>query len=650
MRRPPSPSRFGPTPSAGRHRRLHALIGALMTVPMVVPAPLWAQDATIEPAPDATIEPAPDANVEAAPQDTNATETTPDDDGVAKRWGLAPIRWGGTVSLGFRQRDSDTAGQSSERQLETRLRASSYLVQPWIARIGADLSLTFIDADNEGNNNLAASSITGTTTLNVFPLSRFPFQASLSLSDSRTDGAVADTDYRRTRLSLRQEYRPPRDSWSSFAQYDLSRLTGSFGDDTVNRLAGGLKLTRERHTLNLDGSYARNDRADDGSVTDRVASARHGFRASDALMIETLATYSDSNFDNAGVAGFTGSNQTLQAYSFANWTPINSPWRATASVRYLGSQNSGAGTDLTLRSIGATGSLNYQANRNLGFFGSLTLTRSETGKADSLTSAQTLGANYSADPLTFGNYSYNWYGSGSVSNVSTDDDNQRSTSVAAGHSLNRSWVMSEISTLSLTATQGLTTVHASGIDAISTNTLNHSVGLAWRTAPAEGLLTYVSANVSDSRTRGDADSDFRLYNLQANGSWRLSPRAELTANLTWQRTTQRRETASTSAGSQAFDRPTDTNVSANITYNHSAIFGVRNLRYALRFTANTFQTDSRLSGNPDASRERVTRDLDQRLRYRIGRMHGELQLRVATVDGKENALLFFKLSRDFGSF
>jgi len=600
---------------------------------------------------DAVIEVAEEPPADAPHHTTAAPETgAHSDHGATSRWGMAPIRWGGTLSLGMRHRDSDSAGRSNERQYEARLRANSYLVQPWYARVGADLAFTLIDADAEGSSARNATSVTGTTTLNVFPLSRFPFLATLSLSDSRTDGAITDTEYRRTRLSLRQEYRPPRDSWSSFAQYDLSRLTGSFGADTVNRLTGGYQLTRDRHTVTLDGSYARNDRDNEGSVSDLVASGRHSFRASDALAIETLATVTDAHFDNAGSAGFSGSNRTLQAYSFANWTPLESPWRGTLSVRYLGTEASGAQSNVSLRSIGSTGSLNYQPNRNLGIYGALSATQTKSSTTDFLTHAETLGANYTGTPLTFGNYSYNWYGSGSFSTVSADDAEQRATTLGGGHSLNRNWTLDDDSSLTLSASQNLTATRATGVDALSTRTLNHSLGLAWRARPAEGLITYVSGTVSDSRTRGDLDTDFRLYNLQANGTWRLSPRAEASANLTWQRTEQRREQRTDPSFSTGNETPQDTNLSANLTYNHNRAFGVVNLRYSARFTTNTFQSDTRLGGNPDASRERVTRDFDQHLRYRVGRLHADLQMRIATVDGKKNALVFLKFSRDFGSF
>lgn len=604
---------------------------------------VFAQDAVIEVAEEP---PAPSGE---APTDAPGAEPLADD-GVPTRWGVAPIRWGGTLSLGLRHRDSDTAGRSNERQYEARLRANSYLVQPWYARVGADLAFTLIDADTDGGSALNATSLTGTTTLNVFPLSRFPFLATLSLSDSRTDGAITETEYQRTRLSLRQEYRPPRDSWSSFAQYDMSRLTGSFGADTVNRLAGGYQLTRNRHTVTLDGSYARNDREDEGSVSDLVASGRHSFRASDALAIETLGTLTDARFDDAGSAGFSGGNRTLQAYSFANWTPPESVWRGTASVRYLGTQANSGQSDISLQSVGSTASLNYQPNRNLGVYGALSATRTSSSTTDFFTHAETLGANYTGDPLTFGNYSYNWYGSGSFSTVSADDADQRASTVGGGHSLNRNWLLDDESSLTLSAAQNLTITRATGADALSSRTLNHTLGLAWRARPAEGLLTYVSANVSDSRTRGDIDTNFRLYNLQANGTWRLSPRSEASANITWQRTEQRREAREDSLFSSDTEAPRDTNLSANLSYNHNRAFGVANLRYSLRFTTNTFQTDTRLGGNPDASRERVTRDLDQHLRYRVGRLHTDLQVRVATVDGKKNALVFLKVSRDFGFF
>jgi hypothetical protein len=84
---------------------------------------------------------------------------------------------------------------------------------------------------------------------------------------------------------------------------------------------------------------------------------------------------------------------------------------------------------------------------------------------------------------------------------------------------------------------------------------------------------------------------------------------------------------------------------------HARAFGVRGLRYTLMFNANTTrsQSDTRLEGNPDAGRDQVTRSLEQRLDYRIGRLDVRLSTRLAEIDGKKNALVLLRISRDFGS-
>lgn len=608
-------------------------------------------DAVIIEAPDTT---APDPAARSGGQSSGAPSPTgPSDEGIGG-WGMAPIRWGGSIGAGLRRRTNDRNGSRdsvSERLLEARLRASSYIAEPWIARVAADLALTQISSNDSSpsSSNLRGSSITGNLSLNVFPLSRFPFQASLSVSDSRTDGSLVNADYTRTRLSLRQEYRPATDTWSSYGQYDRSRLEGSsFGTDTVDRVGLGYNLTRPSYTLTADGSYTRNDRSEDGAIQDVIGVVRHSYRPAETVNIETLATYTDTRFDLSGSgSSFNGRSQGLQLFSFGSWNPVDSPWRGTGSLRYFRSKSSG----FEFNSVGGTGSLSYQFSPNLSAYGSLSLNRASGSGRSFNTSTQTVGLNYSGTPLIFGNYSYYWYGTGAFTNVQANDADQRAANLNLGHSLTHTWALSPTSSFSTTGGQSISTVHAQGVGALSTRTLTHSLGVAYRSMPSDAIVTYLAANVSDNRTTGDAESDFRLFNVQASGTWRLSGVSEASMNITWQKTTQSAEFRSQSSAFSAFDTDNnDTNVSGSIYYSHLRAFGVRGLRYTARIAANTYRTDSRQSGNPDATREQVTRDFDQRLYYRIGRLNTELQMRAAEVDGRKNALIFFKVTREFGAF
>ncbi len=587
---------------------------------------------------DAVITEAPAVDSPSVPRrPSSPTPATPGEaDAERPHWGLAPIRWGGSLGLGFRRIKSDDNGETREQIYEAAFRADSYIAEPWIAKI-----------------SLRGTTITGDAVLNVFPSSRFPFQASISASDSRTDGSLVLNDYASRRLSLRQDYRPEQGSWSVFGQYDRSELSGAFGRDTVDRLGGGFTVLASRQTLNVDGSWSVDHRTNEGDSKEGVASARHTFRLNDTLTIESLATYSDSDLDFSGNSNtVSGRTTSWQALSFGSWVPADSPWRATGTVRYFQTDGQFDGSDTKISNAGASGSLTYQANQNLSYFGSMNLNATTSDNQRVVSSSESGGANYSSTPLTFGNYSYNWYGSASLTNVTAPSAGQRTLATTLGHTLQRNWELSPVTSLSGSLGQTVSPVRASGFGALSTTNLVNTANLSLRAMASDSMVGYLGANLSDSRTRGDVENSFRLFNVQLNGTWRLSSQSDINANLTWQKTIQSSGEPNSTLLSSSLQntQSRDGSVSGSVIYTNSRVFDVRGLQYSLRYTGNTFQTDSRLAGNPDAPRDQVTRDLDQRLNYRIGRLNTQLQMRISEINGKKNALLFLKAVRDFGAY
>jgi hypothetical protein len=334
----------------------------------------------------------------------------------------------------------------------------------------------------------------------------------------------------------------------------------------------------------------------------------------------------------------------------ASWTPYDSPWRSSANFRYFKTENNINETRSDLTNLGGSASLSYQANRNLSVFGSLNAnsTKSSDGATTSL--SETLGLNYSGDPRLFGEYSYNWYGSGALSNASASSgENQRTANATVGHGLQRLWQLSALTMLSGNLSQSVSATQSTGLGSASALSLTHSASMTLQANPSDRLSGFLGASVSDNRTSGDNASSFQLLNVQLSGRWRINALSELNSNLTWQLT--RQDSSRTgSAGLTTSTASQDSSLSGNLGYSHIRVFGVRGLRYTLDFRANTNQTDSREAGNPDATRERATLDLDQRLRYSIGRLDTELQVRVAEVEGRRNGLIFFKASRAFGGF
>jgi len=579
-----------------------------------------------------------------------------------RNWGLAPVRWGGEVSAGFRRRSGDEGVESNEQVYEGRLRANTFIMRPYIALVSGDFGLTMVRSQtgDAASSNLTGTSINGTGTLSVFPQSRFPFQATLALSDSRSDGSLTNSNIERRRLALRQDYRPLVGNWRASGQYDRSELTGSFGVDTVDRLAASLSSAFDKHSFSTNGSFSRNESRDQ-STDDFFALGTHGYRFSDATSIDTSATFTRQEFEvDDPDFQLAGSTQSAQVFSYLSWTPTDSPWRGTGNLRYFQTDSESGETSLSNRNFGGSASLSYLASRNLSVFGSVGANSSSGGETST---NQNLGLNYNSDPRTFGqNNVYNWFAATSLSNAtSSEGDAQRGLNASLGHSLSRTWQPSAFTFVNGSLNQSVGNTRSTGVGSVNSTTLSHGASLSLQANDGDRMSGFISTSVSDSRVSGDSPSTFQMLNVQLSGRWRINAYSELNSNLTWQLSRQDFTTQDGLILTDEFGNPVfvdastesrNSSISGNVGYMHARAFGVRGMRYTLDFRANTARDNARRRGDPDAEREpdRATLDLDQRLRYSIGRLDTELQLRIAEIEGRRNELLFFRVSRHFGAF
>lgn len=579
-----------------------------------------------------------------------------------KRWGLAPIRWGGTLSVGLRRQSYDDASATTSQVYESHLRANSYLWKPYIALVSGDLTLTSVRSQESGDvasSNLVGTSVSGSGSISLFPRSRFPFSASLSQSDSRSDGSFSSSNTQQRRLSLRQDYRPQRGRWSAAGGYDRSELTGSFGSDVVDRIFGNYSTDADRHSISLAGDFSQN-RSGNQSSTGYFLSGGHAFRYSDELSLSTNASLVAQQFDvGSQGAGSNVTTQSAQVFSYANWSPMDSKWRSSANVRYFQTNNSVQGTSFESRTMGGAVNTSYQSSRNLSFNAALGLNIDQDGQTSS---NQTLGMSYAGDPLRIGSYDYSWSTSTSASNAtSPTGDSFQSIGGALGHSLMRNWQTSESTQLSGSLNQSVSTARSTGLGSSSTATLGHGASVSFSASANNSLMGYLSANVSDSRSMGDVSSSFQMVNVQLTGNWHIDRNSQLNSNLTWQWTRQKSEGTETVVITDEFGRPLlrddssptgNTSIFGGVGYSHNRFFGIRGLVYRLDFRANTNRDNSRRFGDPNAPRQedQITMDLDQRLFYRIGRLDTQLQYRIAEIEGRRNQLIYFRVGRDFGSF
>ena len=568
-------------------------------------------------------------------------------------WGLPPVRWGGSLVTDVRaDRSGDRPWRWQQNEIAN-IRAGSYIWQPWFAQVGGGLGLLTSKARGGHGGGLASSeaqnakstAVTGNGELTLFPVSRFPFNAHFDVSDSRASGEATTSDIRSTRFGMRQSYRPLEGNTNYAANFDRSTLeSAAFGRDTVNALAASMNHTAGAQAFNLAGSRTRNTRSNTGERTAlSQLTARHSYRPEPEFSIESLASASSSDFHLiSGGVPTDNRSQFAQANTFVTWRPEeDSPLYVTGGGRMFRAviaNNAGETESLTLSgNLGA----NYALSRQTTVSGSATVTQLMSDADNALLTTQTAGVTHLGDPLGLLGFTYKWNAAANVSNqAGSADGMQQNLGGQLGHNLTRDMMLGAGSQVSVGLGQNL----GATFDTVTAGslTLSHNGSVSWRLARDAATSAYVSVLGADSRTSGQHENQFQMINFQASGQAQFSRNSSAAANLTVQGV--RQSTGSTPSAGFSFSS------SGNLSYYHLRAFDVPRLRYTALYSINESQVKTRLQGDVNAPRERVNQSFEQRLDYNLGRVAMRLSMRVAEIEGRRDALIFFRMSREFGGF
>jgi hypothetical protein len=589
-------------------------------------------------------------------------------DGV--RWTLAPIRVGGKLGIEQRWSRSEDGLHSSRTLIGASVDAASYIWQPWFIQLRAGLGLIL----SKGSDQQAlgptraddASAWTGRVALQVFPASRFPFEARADVSDSRTSGDYVGSDYRATRLGLSQSYRPLRGNDNYNLSYEQSTLSSAGRpDDTVSVLRGMLVKTFGSQTLELAGSETLNERGgrqDSSQITS--LSARHNYRPRASFLVDNLATYNDIRVRN-DAASIDLATDITQLSTFVTWRPEQGqvlyspahPLYVTGSLRLSESEVVSSNASGRRQAADGTVGLSYDISRTLRAGAGVSVSRQKLRAASTVAeqeeatlSNQTATLTYTPDPLLIGAWRYAPNVTASASGTQGTADGSRHTeSGQVGHTLARSWLGEEHGQLSLNVMQALGVTFDSALPDI-TRTLTNSVSLFRQFANGGMTQSYAGLSLSDARSQGAVDSVFQIANLQYTQRKQLSRNSSWSGNVTAQ-ATRIRVAQSSLVGPGPFARTDSgwrTYYSAGISYEAFHAFGVPRLRFVALANANSQQLERRADGDLDAPRERINHLLEARLEYAIGRLETRLVARSSQVDDRRIDSVFFRIQRRFG--
>ncbi len=570
------------------------------------------------------------------------------------RFQLAPVRWSGTLAE-ILSWNRNSESQTTFRNLQAgNLFGSTYLWQPWFAQVAGNIGFvtgtetvkggTGIDLQPDSGRD---NTLVGGASLSLFPVSRFPFSASFEVTDSRGTGAITTQDFRSTRITLRQDYVPIESPWSFAVGADRSIIenTGIEGRDTVDVFRGSASRKSDRQQLQIIGQHSANQAGGGASeFTFDNLTATYNLRLSDQLNIDSSASFTRSNtLTNTAVGQFENRTSVVDVGSFAYWQPeTERPLLVSGNLRYFqfgfDTQDSG---ENQVRSLSGGANANYSYTDNISLFGNAQVNQVQTETRSDILTLLGAGAAYNSNLISLGKFSYTWNANGNGAiQTGGQEGNQNTAVLSLGQNFFRSLVSDERSDLSMSFGQSLTFSYASQTG--NQISLLNSLSGSWSIRQSENALTTFVATASDTHTTGDTDSSFQQLSLQAIGNILFSRNATGSLNISVQST--RQDTPDTPP--EGFK----TGIVGTASYEHRRAFGVAGLRYTALYTGNTLQLGTRAQGNIDAPTSTVTHALDQRLDYRIGRLDLQGLFRVAQIDGKKNAFIFFRISRDFGAF
>jgi hypothetical protein len=580
--------------------------------------------------------------------------------GPTRRWVVPPIGVWGSLAYEYRREQAQAREPLDRRETSTqqlaiaKIDASSFIYRPWFATISGGVGLTYglFSADSsESTRDRIAS---GHAQLQLFPRSRFPFEAHLDLSDTRFDSALSSLPPARLfGFGVSQSYRPEIGPYSLTGSFDHHSQTGEFGNDTQDMLNIGAEANWPRHRASLGGSWNHNTRARTGESQDfATLVGRHSYVPSPTFTVESTANLTRNALDLE-----EGSTDTTvaQLTSIAQWRPEERPYTVTGSARLFAA--SAGGTTAQGANVTAGGTYRFSENLSVSAGAGVGVL---TGSGESSFShSESASVSYNGDTRRFGGFSYDWNANASFSNSgASESSNVAVISADIGHALTRNWPLSDSASIAVTvgqsfgagtSTESIDEEHDTGTERTSTR-LGHSASIGINKS-ADNASGYARLSISDSRRIGGDGDSFQLANLQIAGTWQFSRYSsligDLTAQYTRQQSSEPRLLLEPGLPARVVVRTKSTALSANIVFRHNRLFGVPRLAFSseLRASDDEVIREEELSLVP----KRESRAWENRLDYTIGRLTTSLSLRLSEIDDRRVGTVMFRIQRDFGA-
>jgi hypothetical protein len=592
----------------------------------------------------------------------------------------APILTSGFVSYDLRAGHAAGETKSISQLVTTSLSARSYIYQPWFATLNGTLGVS-MGRSREAINETAAQDpfasqaslasrdrfVTGNARLDLFPVSRFPFEVHVERADSRVDTALASSlDFSTQNIGFSQRYQPASHAFSLTGSFDRRQQTAAGFRDTQNQFVGDFATRWKYHELSLGLSYSEAQRQLNKEQTQFLSLVgRHQYSPASALSVNTTVNWTQTE-EQATTAPSEVS--LLQLSSVGLWHRDGSSLTLTGAVRGLLLRDKLS--EHALDTFGLTMGAAYELNKNTRLTANGNATSTNTNGARGQGVSGSVGAGWQADTIDIRDFHYDLFTSGSAGGsvssfsdagtstgtpldagfaVNGENETQTTLGLQLGHTLSRTWPITPQSALVLNGGQTLAVSknHSSHSDQgsipNSSRTLLQTIAATWNTAK-DGRSGLARASYSDSMELGGSESRFQLVNFQLSGNFNFDRSQSLGGDLTLQRVAQRSGDLQQPDGLGL--RTSSTGASGEITYRQQRLFGIPRLRFSSRLKL--AQDVLKQAGTFTTIPDRETRLWENRLDWRVGRLDTQLMFRISEVDGKRRNFLMLRVQRSFG--
>ncbi|MCM2288711.1 MAG: hypothetical protein NDI67_06750 [Sulfuritalea sp.] len=582
-------------------------------------------------------------------------------------WVMAPIRWSGNTGTSGNYFGSDDGSKSLSIANTLNVQANSFIGAPYIAQWSGVFGMSSADSTfTPAGGSVVKSDSSGLNfggSVNVFPVSRFPFSATFNHGTSESRAGESRAPTTNTAISLRQQYRTEvGDTYS--ASYNRNSFVSGASTSQNSSLNGSFSARRVfdfdhylegDHSLNASLAFSPST-SDLGGQKSRLlnANASHSWTVHEDLSIGNSITLASTQRDQfvGDTLARNDSRVFLAATNFI-WRPVEDlPLTLTGGGNFSQTQIAVAGELVRQQTLAANLSTSYRFSNNLSVSGNASVASTSSGMSRFTSGTAGASASYSGDPLKFGDYVYGWnLGGGLSGNVVAQGESSVGLSTSAGHNLTRTLVIDESQALNLNVAQ---TASYSQTRSGPATALSHSFGAAWRAGYGEALTVSLSANFSDNISTGQSGNNhYRNMTIAGTGAYQVSSRAALSANanLNWSQNLVDTSSLQIVNGLIGNDGQSQVSGSFSLGYSHSSPFSIRNLYYNASVLWINSQSGNRLANSdPFSTLAQKSFSLQQLLDYRIGRLTFRLNHAMIDQAGRKSASIFGSVNREFDGF